>query len=300
MTSLKKVKAKPATDDGLLCIDKPAGLTSHDVVRNIRSISSIRRVGHTGTLDPLATGLLIICLGPATRLAEYIVALPKSYDAIILLVQETDTYDAEGEIVAEAPVSVTKIDLDQILAQFLGQIEQIPPIYSAIKQDGQPLYKRARQGLTVTRKARLVTIHEIELLSWESPILQLRVACSSGTYIRSLAHDLGQQLDCGGHIRTLRRNSIGPFDVDDAVSLGEVSKANWREFLQPTDMAVAHLPRLDLSASESIKLNQGQQLARRRGQPENGIVRVYGSDGRFIGIAIAQGEQWQPRKILFH
>lgn len=300
MINPKRVEAKPVTGDGLLCIDKPAGLTSHDVVREIRSISSLRRVGHTGTLDPLATGLLILCVGPATRLAEYLVALPKSYSATIRLGQETDTYDAEGDIVADAPVSVKKNDLDQILAQFLGQIEQIPPIYSAVKQDGQPLYKRARQGLTVTPKARLVTIYEIELLSWESPILQLRVVCSSGTYIRSIAHDLGQQLDCGGHIRSLRRNSIGPFDVGDAVSLDELSKANWREFLQPTDTAVAHLPRLDLSASEALKLRQGQQLARRCGQPENEIVRAYDSHGRFIGIAVAQGERWQPRKILFH
>jgi tRNA pseudouridine55 synthase len=300
MINPKRVEAKPATDDGLLCIDKPAGLTSHDVVREIRSISSLRRVGHTGTLDPLATGLLILCVGPATRLAEYLVALPKSYDATIRLGQETDTYDAEGDLVAEAPVSVQKTELDQILAQFLGQIEQIPPIYSAVKQDGQPLYKRARQGLKVTPKVRLVTIHEIELLSWESPILQLRVVCSSGTYIRSLAHDIGQQLDCGGHISSLRRTSIGPFDVGDAASLDELSKANWREFLHPTDTAVAHLSRLDLSASESIKLRQGQQLARRYGQPENDIVRAYDSHGRFIGIAVAQGEQWQPRKVLFH
>jgi tRNA pseudouridine55 synthase len=299
MINPKRVEAKTATD-GLLCIDKPAGLTSHDVVREIRSISSLRRVGHTGTLDPLATGLLILCVGRATRLAEYLVALPKSYDATIRLGQETNTYDAEGDIVAEAPVSVKETELDQILAQFLGKIEQIPPIFSAVKQDGQPLYKRARRGLTVTPKVRLVIVHELELLSWESPFLQLRVVCSSGTYIRSLAHDLGQQLDCGGHISALHRTSIGPFKADDSVPLDELSKANWRDFLQPTDTAVAHLPRLDLSASESIKLRQGQKLAYRCGQPENDIVRVYDSHGRFIGIAVAQGEQWQPRKILFH
>lgn len=284
--------------EGVLNVDKPRGLTSHDVVNRIRRVSGIRRVGHAGTLDPLATGVLLLCLGRTTRLVEYLVGQSKRYETVIRLGQVTDTYDADGEIVAERPVDVTIDDIEAALAHFRGSIQQRPPPYSAIKQGGKPLYKLARQGVQVEAPLRTITIYELKLLSWRAPFLVVRIVCSSGTYIRSLAHDLGELLGCGGHVAQLRRTAIGTFDVETAVPLAELNTENVSDYLQPADTAVQHLPRLELSASDARKLQQGQRVAQQDDHPRSELVRVYAPGDHFIGVATANGPYWQARKIF--
>ncbi len=205
---------------GILLVDKPAGMTSHDVVDRIRRAARMKRVGHTGTLDPSATGLLILCLGPATRLSEHFTALDKTYEGTMRLGVETASYDLDGEIVAEKPVP----DLDAATIQiqcdpFVGQIQQIPPMVSAVKVDGERLYKLARKGETVDRPARSVLVRAYDVLSYDAPDAQVRVTCSSGTYVRALCHDVGQALGCGAALASLRRLAVGRHRVEDALPL---------------------------------------------------------------------------------
>jgi tRNA pseudouridine55 synthase len=284
--------------EGVLNLDKPAGLTSHDVVNRIRRLSGVRRVGHAGTLDPLATGVLLLCIGRATRLIEYLVDQGKVYETTVRLGQSTDTYDAEGEIVAERPVAADQAAIAAALDAFRGPIAQIPPMYSAIKRDGQPLYKLARQGITVAREPRAVTIYELQLLDWTAPDLKLRVACSSGTYIRSLAHDLGETLGCGGHLTTLRRTAVGPFTTADAVSVEGLTTAGLDAALQPAEVTVAHLPALRVTAEAATDLEHGRQVARGTADPAAPLVRIIDPDGLFLGVARPEGDAWQPHKIL--
>ena len=283
---------------GLLHIDKPGGLTSHDVVNRVRRIAGQRRVGHAGTLDPLATGSLLLCLGTATRLIEYLVGRAKVYVAAVRLGQTTDSYDADGEIVRERPfTAVTRAAIETAFPHFQGDIQQLPPMYSAVKKDGRRLYELARQGIEVERSLRAVTIYELELLDWQPPDLIIRVACSSGTYIRSLAHDLGEWLGCGGHITALRRTAVGQFPVSEAIPLDELTPDNLPDYLQPMDTAVSHFPAVYLSESDSGRLAQGQRPPRQPDQPE-GLVRVYMESGQFVGVATAVGDEWQARKIV--
>jgi tRNA pseudouridine55 synthase len=285
--------------EGLICLDKPYGQSSHDIVNAIRRLAAIRRVGHAGTLDPLATGLLIVCLGRATRLLEYLTGQPKTYLATIQLGQETNTYDAEGEITAERPVDITSQQLSAALAKFRGPIEQLPPMYSAVKVGGQPLYRLARKGQSVERPARTVTIHQLDLLSWQDTILTLRIHCSSGTYIRSIAHDLGQELECGAFLAALRRTETGRFSLEDAVPLSQLSQNDWRSHLQPTDSAVGHLPRLELTSSEALTLYHGQAIPRRPDQPVDALVRAYDGRSRFVGVVAGDAQSWRAKKILY-
>jgi tRNA pseudouridine55 synthase len=283
---------------GILNVDKPPDVTSHDVVNRVRRLSGIRRVGHAGTLDPLATGVLLVCLGRATRLVEYLVGRPKQYLATIRLGQETNTYDADGEVVAERPVNVTRSQVAAALAHFYGAIDQVPPMFSAVKQAGQPLYKLARQGIDIPRAARQVTVYEIELLAWQPPDVEIHVTCSAGTYIRSIAHDLGRMLGCGGHIAALRRTAVGGFALNTAVPLDELDSEGLLLALQPADAAVSHLPRLDLTAAEAAAAQQGQRVPRRSSESDEGLVRAYKPDGRFLGLLRPEGTSWQPHKIF--
>ncbi len=284
---------------GVLCVDKPLGITSHDVVNRIRRVASLRRVGHAGTLDPLATGVLLLCLGRATRLIEYLVGHDKVYETTVRLGQTTTTYDAEGDIVAERPF--THLTLNQIqaaLEPFRGDIQQQPPLYSAIKQGGQPLYKLARQGKKdVERPFRPVTIHELILQKWDPPYLSLRVECSSGTYIRSLGHDLGEALDCGGHLSALRRLAVGDFGVETAVPLDILSPENITNYLLPPDTAVRHLPRVDLPETAAAAIMQGKPISITDSTSAE-LARAYGPDNQFLGIITAEDEQWLARKMF--
>ena len=288
------------TTEGLLTIDKPGGMTSHDVVNRIRRLMDIRRIGHAGTLDPLATGVLLLCIGRTTRLVEYLVGHDKVYEVTVRLGQTTNTYDAEGEVVLERPFThLTIAQIEQALAPFRGPIQQKPPIYSAIKKDGQPLYKLARAGVEVDVPARKVTIHALDILNVALPEVRLRTACSSGTYIRSLAHDLGEALGCGGHVTALRRTAVGDFAVTDAVPLADLTALNWSEHILAGETAVAHLPRLDLTADQTAALQNGQRPPRQTDQPQSPLLRAYDAAGQFIGIVTAHAEYLQARKI-FH
>ena len=284
--------------EGLLNIDKPAGMTSHDVVSHVRRVANLKRVGHAGTLDPLATGVLIVALGRATRLIEYIVATSKSYTTRIRLGQSTNSYDADGEIVAESPVEVDEARVSAALQSFLGDIQQIPPMYSAIKRDGQPLYKLARQGIEVVRPARDVHIYALDVLSFEPPFLDLAIRCSKGTYIRSLAHDLGQVLGCGGHIVELRRTAVGRFTVTDGVRLEDLDPQSLASHLLPAEQAVDHFTRLQLSRAEVQMLWDGKRVPVGWGTPPEPLHRLYDESGRFAGLVEPHEGHWRAVKMF--
>lgn len=284
---------------GILNIEKPVGPTSHDVVRRLRWLLEMKRVGHAGTLDPLASGVLVIAAGRATRLLEYVVGQRKHYLAEIRLGQTSTTYDGEGEISAAQAVAVSLAEIEAALSTFRGTIQQIPPMHSAVKQDGQPLYELARKGQEVERAARTVTIYELEIVQWESPVLKLRIACSAGTYIRSLAHDLGQSLGCGGYLSGLQRTAVGTFTIADAVSPNSLTRNNVADFVQPPDRAVAHLPRLDTGAAAAEALVNGRRIRRQEEDPDADVVRAYGPSGEFIGIVVARDAEWKPHKIFY-
>jgi tRNA pseudouridine55 synthase len=285
--------------EGLLNIDKPTGQSSHDVVNKVRWLSQIRRVGHTGTLDPLATGVLLVCVGRATRLVEYLMGQRKSYRATIRLGQETTTFDTEGEIVAEHPVNISKEEILVTLEQFRGEISQLPPIYSAVKVGGQPLYKQAREGKQIDRPPRRVTVYELELLRWDSPYIELFLTCSSGTYIRSIAHDLGQALMCGGHLTALRRTAVGQFMIEDAVPLDELDRENWILNLQSSDTIVSHLPRLSVTSGEALHLFHGQPIPCQSDEPDGALARVYCDEDQFVGVVYRDGLWWRAKKIFY-
>ena len=287
------------TGAGIFNINKSVGPTSHDVVRKMRWLLETKRVGHAGTLDPLASGVLVIAAGRATRLLEYVVGQPKIYLAQVRLGQTSTTYDGEGEISPARPVSTSRAEIEAALSTFRGEIEQIPPMHSAVKKGGKPLYELARKGEEVERAARAVTIYALEIVEWEPPLLRLHVACSAGTYIRSLAHDLGQVLGCGGYLSGLQRTAVGGFTIDDAVSPDSLTRENVGGYAYPPDRAVAHLPRLDTDAEEATALAHGRKIRQHAGDPEGEIVRAYGPDDAFIGILVAQQRQWKPHKI-FH
>lgn len=284
--------------EGVLNIDKPLGLTSHDVVARVRRLAGTRRVGHAGTLDPLATGVLVVCVGRATRLVEYVVGQEKGYTAVVRLGVATNTYDAEGEVTAEAPLpeGLDVAMLETHLAVFRGEIEQVPPLYSAIKKNGQPLYKLARRGETVALAARPVSVYALELVAWEPPLLRLAVRCGAGTYIRSLAHDLGVSLGCGGHLAGLRRTAVGRFALDGAVELDRLTVENVGEHAQAMDAAVAHLPCLAVTAEQAADLRYGRFIEHEH-LPEV-VARAYAPAGDFVGMVRFADGVWRPKKIF--
>jgi tRNA pseudouridine55 synthase len=288
-----------APSEGLLCLDKPSGPTSHDIVNVVRRLSGIRRVGHAGTLDPMASGLLLIGIGRATRLMEYLVGLPKRYLATVRLGEETTTYDAEGVIVARKPVQVTLESLEAALDHFRGVIEQTPPPYSAVKQSGQPSYQRARRGEQVELPARRVTVFELDLLAWQLPEARISVHCSSGTYIRAIAHDLGRLLGCGGYLAALRRTQIGDFRVDDAVPPEALAAHAWQPYLLPSDRAAAALPAVTLPDDAVQALVHGQPAPDNHIWEDAALARAYDGQHRFIGIVRAGQEQWLPVKVFW-
>ncbi|MCG3209994.1 MAG: tRNA pseudouridine synthase B [Anaerolineae bacterium] len=286
---------------GLLIINKPKGLTSHDVVAQIRRITGQRKAGHTGTLDPMATGVLVVCLGQATRLIEYIVAARKQYRAVIRFGVTTDTLDADGQVLTQTDIAgLTADQLRAALPAFTGQIEQRPPMYSAIKQDGQPLYKRARAGQTVDIPPRPVTIFQLDWLDWQPPDLTLEVTCSAGTYIRSLARDLGQAAGTGAHLAELARTANGDWTLAQATALESLTPANWRESLLPVDRAVAHLPRVALAPDNTEHVRHGRQIELPEPSAPGNVLAAFTSDNTFLAIlARTEDNGWQPKKV-FH
>ncbi len=227
--------------EGVLLIDKPFGLTSHDVVARVRRIFKMKRVGHAGTLDPLATGLLIVLIGKATKLSQYLMSLDKVYEGTIKLGESTTTQDSEGETLSSRPVpELTQADIEAKAKTFVGDQYQLPPMYSAIKKDGVPLYKLARKGKTIEREPRFIRISTFDILSYSEPLIDIRVHCSKGTYVRTLAHDLGESLECGGHLVALRRTESDRFSIDKAhtvANLEETPYSELKKFLIPGHQA---------------------------------------------------------------
>jgi tRNA pseudouridine55 synthase len=291
---------------GVLNVDKPPGMTSHDVVDVVRRVAGQRKVGHAGTLDPMATGVLLVCLGQATRVAEYLMLGRKRYRATIVFGATTDTYDADGEMVSKGGrIDFARGEIEAGLNVFRGRIEQVPPLYSALKRDGQPLYKLARQGKTVDLAPRPVEIDEIVLLDWSPPSLIIEVACSPGTYIRSLAHDLGQRLGSGAYLASLVRLSSGRFHLQDAVSLGRLEEVfehgHEGAYLLPLDEALLDMPAMIVGADGARRVAQGGALTRDPPASREGLLRrAYSLEGDFLAIMVYQPEKgcWQPKKVF--
>jgi len=288
--------------NGLLVIDKPAGMTSHDVVNAVRRLAGTRRVGHAGTLDPLATGVLLVLVGRATRLSRYLSGADKVYEATVRLGETTTTYDAEGEIVERQPVKVTRAEVEAALLAFRGPIQQLPPMYSAIKVQGQKLYQLARQGQEIAREPRPVTIKALALTAWTPPTFTLRVHCSAGTYIRSLAHDLGQVLGCGAHLTALNRLASGPFTLEQGHTLealralAEVERLG--EVLLAPQAALYMLPAVHVNAVQALALCHGQPVAL-EDAPQVEELQALDADGELVAVLapIAEG-LWRPTLVL--
>ncbi len=293
----------PSGMNGIFNVNKPAGMTSHDVVATIRRASQAPRVGHAGTLDPLATGVLLICMGQGTRIAEYLSDHDKKYRARIRLGVETDTYDAAGTVIAEQPVHVSRDQVETALQGFVGKLSQAPPAYSAIKQAGVPLYKLARQGVEVETAPRQVEIYSIGLLDFAPPEVEIEMHCSKGTYIRSLAHDLGEKLRCGAHITALARTAIGHFTLEDSVGLEPLREALVQgyagQFLHPLDEALLDFEAIVVEPDVAKRLQQGNPL-RSEGDHSTPLLRVYSQSGQLIGL-LERGETpglWKPKKVF--
>ena len=307
------MSAPPAAPSGgILNFNKPRGRTSFSVVGLVRKGTGVRRVGHAGTLDPMADGVLLVLVGPAVRITEYLMDLPKVYRGTVHLGVETDTYDAEGEVVATHDVSVSEDALREALAAFSGEIEQRPPAHSAIKIGGRPAYERARKGEEVELAPRKVTVYRLDLLRFEPPEVEIEVECSRGTYVRSLAHDLGLSLGCGAHLSALTRTRVGPFRLEDALDEAALESAfaadDWPDPLQPIDSGLIQLPALTVPIEDEKDLRHGQaariddaDALRSAGPLTDALqVRGYAEDGSLIGILRydAATELWHAHKIF--
>jgi tRNA pseudouridine55 synthase len=282
--------------NGVLLLDKAAGHSSNDALIKAKRLLNAKKAGHTGTLDPFATGLLPLCFGEATKFAQDLLDADKTYETIVHLGVKTTTGDTEGETVETHEVNVTREKIDAALAQFRGEIEQVPPMYSALKRDGKPLYEYARAGVTLEREARAVTIHQLEFLDYQTPFLTLRVQCSKGTYVRVLGEDIGAALGCGAHLKALRRTQVGALKIDQAVTLeffagiAEIERAG---SLAPVDALLSSFPEITLSDELAQRFLHGQRLA--LGKEDTAIpagkgrVRVYrASDQCLLGTAQLQ------------
>ncbi|MCG5261716.1 tRNA pseudouridine(55) synthase TruB [Cupriavidus gilardii] len=299
---------------GVLLLDKPLGLSSNDALIRAKRLLRANKAGHTGTLDPLATGLLPLCFGEATKFSQDLLDADKTYEATVRLGQRTSTGDAEGEVIAERPVRCDAAALSEALARFVGAIEQVPPMHSALKKDGRPLYEYARAGQTVERAARSVTIHEIGLLSCElpdAPLFAMRVTCSKGTYIRTLAEDIGEALGCGAHLTALRRTAVGDLTLDGAVTLEQLAEHDdgaRPALLAPVDALLQRCVPVTLDASATQRFLQGQRIAGRdlpaqafhsMGSREDALARVYGGEPpRLLGVARWREGALRPERLV--
>ncbi len=295
---------------GILNVNKPRGMASFAVVSLVRRLTGVRRVGHAGTLDPTADGVLPVCLGQATRIVEYLVSAPKTYHAAIRLGVATDTYDSEGAVTETAdPRAVTREELEAALQEFVGQIQQLPPMYSALKYEGQPLYRYARAGKTVPRQARTVTIHRLELRRFTPPVAEIELEVGRGAYVRTLAHDLGERLGCHAHLERLTRLRSGPFSLDGAIDLEELQEAvqqgTWHGLLYPADRVLESWHAAFLGQQHTLEVCRGQLLVLTPVRQEfidlalDTPCRAYSSEGEFLAILRYRGAgRWHPEKVF--
>jgi tRNA pseudouridine55 synthase len=285
--------------DGVLLFDKPLELSSNTALQKVRRLFQAEKAGHTGTLDPLATGLLPICFGEATKFSNALLNADKTYRALLRLGQTTTTGDAEGEITAEHPVEVQQSDVDIVLAKFRGEIQQLPPMHSALKHLGKPLYEYIRKGETIERELRSVVIHELLLNSFSGNEMDITVRCSKGTYIRTLAEDIGAALGCGAYLIGLRRTAIAHFDLGHSYNLQQLAAMSDEEraaCMLPLESLMPEMPMLQLDGEQVHRLAQGQRLAVDTGLPD-GKIRLHGPLG-FIGTGLLQGRRLAPDRLL--
>jgi tRNA pseudouridine55 synthase len=304
-------KRRGRTLDGILLLDKPLDMSSNDALQRVKWLYKAQKAGHTGSLDPLATGLLPLCFGAATKVSTYLLDADKHYWVRVRLGVSTSTADAEGEVTQERPVpAYTEAELRAVLDEFTGEISQIPPMYSALKHKGERLYNLARQGIEVEREPRQVTIHDIRLTSFGNPEFEMEIDCSKGTYIRTLAEDIGERLGCGGHLAALRRIGVGPYHEDRHLvtplvtmeQLEELSRDGFAALdalLLPLDSGLADWPEIKLGADSVFYFKAGQAVLVPKA-PTQGWVRVYDELGRFFAVAeIDDDGKVAPRRLLF-
>jgi len=290
--------------NGILNINKPAGKTSAEVVNLVRQLSRQRRVGHAGTLDPGATGVLPICLGQAARVSPFIMVAHKTYQAEIELGVSTDTYDAEGKVTHRVnPAHISRQQVEAVLPSLRGSILQKPPMYSALKHQGKRLYELARAGIEVEREGRRAEVFRLELLAWQPPLFTIEVECGKGTYIRSLVHDLGQSLGCGAHLRKLVRLRCGLFDINDSLTLAQLEDSfrrnYWQDLLYPMDVVLEHWLAAIVSKGNEHAIRNGRPLALGQGEEEV-HCRAYSLDGRFLAVLrfLPENGLWHPEKVF--
>ncbi len=302
---MAKRSRKGRNVNGILLLDKDGGLTSNDSLQQVKRLFQAAKAGHTGNLDPLATGVLPLCLGEATKISQFLLDADKRYRVSIRLGQRTTTADAEGEVISERPVpDCSRERLEAVLTEFVGEIEQVPPMYSAVKYNGTPLYKLARAGEEIERKSRTVHIHQLALIDFDASGLTVDVYCSKGTYIRTLADDIGEVLECGGHVSALRRTQSGAFTEDECVTMADLRERHEQggleaidALLRPADSAVANLPEVVMPDVTASYVKQGQPVLVRH-LPTEGLVRMYDQE-RFLGIgAILDDGRMAPRRLF--
>ena len=294
-----KVKKTWKQVDGVLLLDKASGMTSNDALQKARRLFSAAKGGHTGTLDPMATGLLPLCFGEATKFSADLLDADKTYEADVKLGITTDTGDAEGQVLTNAAVTTSIADVERLLPRFTGPIKQVPPMHSALKRDGRPLYELARQGIEVEREARDVTIHALDMLGLEGDVLRLRVSCSKGTYIRVLAADIGQALGCGAHLTALRRTRVGDLLLERSVALSQLElqdEVQRGAHLLPVDALLQSLPAVHLAAAEANRFSHGNPVTLPTGLL--GKIRVY-AEGRLLGVGEpGPGSLLWPKRLV--
>lgn len=292
---------KPARQpvDGVLLLNKPVGITSNAALQKAKWLLNAKKAGHTGTLDPFADGLLPLCFGEATKFSAYLLEADKHYRAVLQLGVTTTTGDPEGEVLSTREVTVSRADISAVLPRFTGEIEQIPPMHSALKHQGRPLYEYARAGIEIERPPRRVTIRALDLIECDPPRVVLDVQSSAGTYIRTLAQDIGAALGCGAHLTALTRIAAGGFNLEQAHALADLETLDAGQrhaLLLPADCLVAHLPALQLDAAEVEALCQGRSVA--HPADHQGLIRIYAAPHIFIGLADADAGHLLPRRLI--
>jgi len=286
---------------GVLLLDKPIGYSSNQALQKIKLLYQAAKAGHTGTLDPLATGLLPLCFGEATKFAHFLTDADKVYIATLKFGITTNTGDAEGEVLSVKDVNFSKMQLEQVCNQFVGVISQIPPMYSALKHEGKAMYEYARAGVEIERAARTITIHNIEINAFDQDVATITVKCSKGTYIRTLAEDIGAQLGCGAHLIGLRRTATANYQINQAITLEQfeaMSPAQRALLLLPADSAVQHLPAITLDADSTFYLQQGQAIWQSGSVPQ-GLIRLYNEQHEFLGLGELQSDgKIAPKRLI--
>ena len=287
---------------GILLLDKPENISSNKALGKVKALFGIRKAGHTGSLDPIATGLLPVCFGESTKVAGFFLDAAKHYECRIKLGESTDTGDKEGVVTARNRVDVSKSSVQQVLKEFVGELSQVPPMHSAVKVNGEPLYKYARRGIEIARKARQVTVYEIKLLKHADQYVDIDLHCSSGFYVRVLAHEIGEKLGCGAHVDSLRRLGVGHLSIQDAYTIEQIdampSVEERRNLLTPADQTLVHLPKISLSVDAAYYLCQGNSV-RANNLPITGMVRLYDHSEGFLGIGVSLGDGRVAPKRLF-